>query len=115
MAIPAWRILRSSIPNVGKLLAQGVSIPKRRAALVNHWCVIKDQKLENYPAGRAHHLERLARDPEAKCRRILTDGQYADCRPGTAAGDPAYRTFLRPCMACAVHLYDEDGKQVNRA
>ena len=96
--------------------AQGVGHTEAPRGALAHWCVIKDQKLENYQLVVPTTWNASPRDPEGKMsayESALTDN--------TPIADPEQpleilRTVhsFDPCMACAVHLYDEDGKQVSR-
>lgn len=96
--------------------AQGVGHTEAPRGALAHWCVIKDQKLENYQLVVPTTWNASPRDPEGKMsayESALTDN--------TPVADPEQpleilRTVhsFDPCMACAVHLYDEDGKQVSR-
>ena len=96
--------------------AQGVGHTEAPRGALAHWCVIKDQKLENYQLVVPTTWNASPRDPEGK-----SSAYESSLMDNTPIADPEQpleilRTVhsFDPCMACAVHLYDEDGKQVNR-
>ncbi|HQU61234.1 MAG TPA: nickel-dependent hydrogenase large subunit, partial [Saprospiraceae bacterium] len=73
-------------------------------------------KLENYQLVVPSTWNASPRDPEGKM------SAYESSLIDTPVHDPEQpleiiRTIhsFDPCLACAVHLYDEDGKQVSRA
>ncbi|MCO6479112.1 MAG: nickel-dependent hydrogenase large subunit [Phaeodactylibacter sp.] len=96
--------------------AQGVGHTEAPRGALAHWCVIKDQKLENYQLVVPTTWNASPRDPEGKM-----SAYESSLMDNTPIADPEQpleilRTVhsFDPCMACAVHLYDEEGKQVNR-
>lgn len=85
-----------------------------RGALA-HWCVIKDQKLANYQLVVPSTWNASPRDKDGN--RSAYEAALMD----TPVADPEQpveilRTIhsFDPCLACAVHLYDEDGKHINQ-
>jgi [NiFe] hydrogenase large subunit/hydrogenase large subunit len=80
-----------------------------------HWVRIKDQKIENYQCVVPSTWNGSPRD--AKGQR----GPYESALIGTKVADPEkpveiLRTIhsFDPCMACAVHVVDAEGKQITR-
>jgi hydrogenase large subunit len=97
-------------------IAQGVGHTEAPRGALAHWSVIKDKKLENYQLVVPTTWNASPRDPEGK------QSAYESALINTPVADPEQpleilRTVhsFDPCMACAVHLYDEEGKQVSRA
>jgi hydrogenase large subunit len=85
-----------------------------RGALA-HWCVIKDKKLANYQLVVPSTWNASPRDKDGN--RSAYEAALMD----TPIADPEkpveiLRTIhsFDPCLACAVHLYDEDGKHINQ-
>ena len=96
--------------------AQGVGHTEAPRGALAHWCVIKDQKLENYQLVVPTTWNASPRDPEGK-----SSAYESSLLDNTPIADPEQpleilRTIhsFDPCMACAVHLYDEEGKQVSK-
>jgi Ni,Fe-hydrogenase I large subunit len=82
---------------------------------LGHWIHIKDRKIENYQAVVPGTWNGSPRD--AQGRR----GAYEAALIGTPIADPEMpveilRTIhsFDPCMACAVHLVDPKGREINR-
>ncbi|MCB0553785.1 MAG: nickel-dependent hydrogenase large subunit [Phaeodactylibacter sp.] len=103
-------------PERWESFAQGVGHMEAPRGALAHWCVIRDQKLENYQLVVPSTWNASPRDPEGKM------SAYESSLIDTPVHDPEQpleiiRTIhsFDPCLACAVHLYDEDGKQVSRA
>lgn len=85
-----------------------------RGALA-HWIVIKDQKIDNYQLVVPSTWNASPRDPEGKM------SAYESSLIGTPVKNPEQpleilRTIhsFDPCIACAVHLYDEKGTYVHQ-
>ena len=85
-----------------------------RGAL-GHWIRIKDQKIENYQAIVPSTWNASPRDAADVA------GAYEMSLVGTPVADPEQpveilRTIhsFDPCMACAVHVTDPDGKEIKR-
>jgi Ni,Fe-hydrogenase I large subunit len=83
-----------------------------RGAL-GHWVHIKDGKIANYQAIVPSTWNGSPRDPQGK------PGAYEASLVGTPVADPekpleVLRTVhsFDPCMACAVHILDPEGKEV---
>jgi hydrogenase large subunit len=103
-------------PDRWESYAQGVGHMEAPRGALAHWCVIKDQKLENYQLVVPSTWNASPRDPEGKM------SAYESSLIDTPVHDPhqpleIIRTIhsFDPCLACAVHLYDEEGKHVGKA
>ncbi len=95
--------------------AQGVGHTEAPRGALAHWIVIEDKKIKNYQLVVPTTWNASPRDPEGK--RSAYESSLMD----TPIADPEQPVeILRtvhsfdPCMACAVHLYDEDGKHLSR-
>lgn len=96
--------------------AQGVGLVEAPRGALGHWCVIKDGKLANYQA--------IVPSTWNACPRTQ-DGQhgaYEASMIDTRVKVPEkpveiLRTVhsFDPCLACATHLYDKDGRQLSVA
>ena len=85
-----------------------------RGALA-HWVVIKDGKVANYQQVVPSTWNASPRDPQGQM------SAYESTLVGTPVADPEQpleiiRTVhsFDPCLACAVHLYDEHGKHLSQ-
>ncbi len=95
--------------------AKGVGLTEAPRGALAHWIVIKDKKIDNYQLVVPTTWNASPRDP---------DGQrsaYEAALIGTPIHDPEQpleilRTLhsFDPCLACAVHLYDEKGRYVHQ-
>ncbi|MCC6412206.1 MAG: nickel-dependent hydrogenase large subunit [Saprospiraceae bacterium] len=95
--------------------AQGVGHSEAPRGALGHWIVIEDQKIANYQLVVPTTWNASPRDGEGKLSAYessLIDTPVADAHQPVEI----LRTIhsFDPCLACAVHLYDEDGKQVSR-
>ena len=95
--------------------AMGVGHTEAPRGALAHWCVIKDQKLANYQLVVPSTWNASPRDLQGQ--RSAYEAALLD----TPIADPEkpveiLRTIhsFDPCLACAVHLYDEDGKHVSQ-
>jgi hydrogenase large subunit len=95
--------------------ARGVGHTEAPRGALAHWIVIKDQKIDNYQLVVPTTWNASPRDPEGK------QSAYESSLMDTpVANEEQPLEILRtvhsfdPCMACAVHLYDEEGKTINR-
>jgi hydrogenase large subunit len=95
--------------------AKGVGYMEAPRGSLAHWITIKDGKTENYQQVVPSTWNASPRDPEGN------RSAYESCLIGTPVADPEQpleiiRTIhsFDPCIACAVHLYDENGKQVSK-
>ena len=80
-----------------------------------HWIKIKDGKIDNYQLVVPSTWNASPRDSKGQ------RSSYEEALIGTHLANPEQpleilRTIhsFDPCIACAVHLYDPDGKHVNR-
>ncbi len=95
--------------------AKGVGLTEAPRGALAHWIVIKDKKIANYQLVVPTTWNASPRDAHGK--RSAYEASLLD----TPMADPhqpleILRTIhsFDPCLACAVHLYDPDGKQVNQ-
>ncbi|MCB9081024.1 MAG: nickel-dependent hydrogenase large subunit [Lewinellaceae bacterium] len=95
--------------------AQGVGHTEAPRGALAHWIVIEDQKIKNYQLVVPTTWNASPRDPEGKL------SAYEAALRDTPVADPEQPVeILRtvhsfdPCMACAVHLYDEEGNHMAR-
>ncbi|HMQ86485.1 MAG TPA: nickel-dependent hydrogenase large subunit [Flavilitoribacter sp.] len=102
-------------PSTWPATAQGVGHTEAPRGALAHWINIEDQKIRNYQLVVPTTWNASPRDPEGKqsaYESALMDTPVAD------ADQPLeiLRTIhsFDPCMACAVHLYDEEGKNLNQ-
>jgi hydrogenase large subunit len=94
--------------------AKGVGLSEAPRGALAHWIVIKDKKIDNYQLVVPSTWNASPRD---------TQGQrsaYEAALIGTPISNPeqpleVLRTIhsFDPCIACAVHLYDEKGQYVH--
>ena len=102
-------------PNTWPKTAEGVGMTEAPRGALAHWIRIKDGKIENYQFVVPSTWNASPRD--AKGQR----SSYEAALIGTPVADitqpvEILRTVhsFDPCIACAVHLYDEDGKHLHR-
>ena len=95
--------------------AKGVGLTEAPRGGLAHWIVIKDKKIDNYQLVVPSTWNASPRD--AKGQRSA----YEAALIGTPVKDPdqpleILRTIhsFDPCLACAVHLYDEKGRYIHR-
>ncbi|MBK6930425.1 MAG: nickel-dependent hydrogenase large subunit [Saprospirales bacterium] len=95
--------------------AQGVGHTEAPRGALGHWIVIEDQKIANYQMVVPTTWNASPRDGEGK------QSAYESALMATPVADDhqpleILRTIhsFDPCLACAVHLYDESGKTVSR-
>ncbi len=95
--------------------AQGYGWHEAPRGALGHWVKIRDGKIDNYQIVVPSTWNGSPRD--AKGQR----GPYEEALIGTPVADPEQpieilRTIhsFDPCMACAVHVTDPDGKEVTR-
>jgi len=95
--------------------AEGVGHTEAPRGALGHWIVIEDQKVKNYQMVVPTTWNASPRDSEGNL------SAYESSLVDTPVADPEQpleilRTVhsFDPCMACAVHLYDEEGKHVSR-
>jgi len=95
--------------------AQGVGHMEAPRGGLAHWIVIENKKIKNYQMVVPTTWNASPRDPEGKMSAYessLIDTPIANEEQPLEI----LRTIhsFSPCMACAVHLYDEEGKNVSR-
>jgi hydrogenase large subunit len=102
-------------PSTWPAKARGVGLTEAPRGALAHWIVIEDQKIANYQLVVPSTWNASPRD--AKGQRSA----YEAALVGTPVADPdkpleVLRTIhsFDPCLACAVHLYDEHGRTLNR-
>ena len=95
--------------------AKGVGFTEAPRGGLAHWIKIKDGKTANYQQVVPTTWNASPRDPEGQM------SAYEASLIGTPVADPELpleiiRTVhsFDPCLACAVHLYDEHGQHVSR-
>ncbi len=95
--------------------AKGVGFTEAPRGALAHWIKIKDGKTENYQQVVPTTWNASPRDPSGQ------RSAYESALLGTPVADPnlpleIIRTVhsFDPCLACAVHLYDEHGNHISR-
>lgn len=95
--------------------AKGVGMTEAPRGALAHWIVIKDEKIDNYQLVVPSTWNGSPRDAEGN------RSAYEESLIGTPVADPEQpleilRTIhsFDPCIACAVHLYDEKGRYVHQ-
>ncbi len=95
--------------------AKGVGYQAAPRGGLAHWIVIKDGKTANYQMVVPTTWNASPRDPKGQL------SAYEAALIGTPIADPQnpveiLRTIhsFDPCLACAVHLYDEHGKNISQ-
>ena len=95
--------------------AQGVGLTEAPRGALAHFIVIENNKVENYQMVVPTTWNASPRDEAGKL------SAYESSLLGTPIHDPKQpleilRTIhsFDPCLACAVHLYDEEGKYVHQ-
>ena len=90
--------------------ARGVGLSEAPRGALAHWIVIKDGKIGNYQLVVPSTWNASPRDPKGQ------RSAYEAALIGTPVANPEMpveilRTIhsFDPCIACAVHLYDEQG------
>lgn len=103
-------------PSTWPASARGYGFHEAPRGALGHWIVIENKNIKNYQAVVPTTWNAGPRDPAG------VRGQYEESLIGTPIADPQrpleiLRTMhsFDPCMACAVHLYDEGGNLVSKA
>jgi len=95
--------------------AKGVGLSEAPRGALAHWIVIKDKKIDNYQLVVPSTWNASPRD--AKGNQSSYEASLLDT-PMANADQPLeiLRTVhsFDPCIACAVHLYDPEGKHINQ-
>ena len=102
-------------PDTWPAQAKGVGHAEAPRGALGHWIVIEDQKIANYQLVVPTTWNASPRDPQgytSTYEAAFMDTPIAD----TERPVEILRTVhsFDPCMACAVHLYDEEGKHLSR-
>lgn len=94
--------------------AKGIGMVEAPRGALSHFIVIKDKKIENYQLVVPTTWNASPRDPQGQ------RSAYEESLIGTPIADPknpleVLRTIhsFDPCLACAVHLYDENGSYIH--
>jgi hydrogenase large subunit len=102
-------------PSTWPAEAKGVGLTEAPRGALAHWIVIKNEKIDNYQLVVPSTWNASPRDPQGKM------SAYEASLIGTPVADPEQpleilRTIhsFDPCIACAVHLYDEKGTYVHQ-
>lgn len=102
-------------PSTWPAEAKGVGLTEAPRGALAHWIVIKDEKIDNYQLVVPSTWNASPRDPQGQM------SAYESSLIGTPVADPEQpleilRTIhsFDPCIACAVHLYDEKGTYVHQ-
>jgi len=95
--------------------ATGVGLSEAPRGALAHWIVIKDKKIDNYQLVVPSTWNASPRDPQGQ------RSAYEASLIGTPVNNPdqpveILRTIhsFDPCIACAVHLYDEKGRYIHQ-
>jgi hydrogenase large subunit len=95
--------------------AKGVGLSEAPRGALAHWIVIKDRKIDNYQLVVPSTWNASPRDSKGQM------SSYESALIGTPIANPEQplellRTIhsFDPCLACAVHLYDESGRHLHR-
>ncbi|PLX99139.1 MAG: hydrogenase 2 large subunit [Desulfuromonas sp.] len=103
-------------PETWPAQANGYGFHEAPRGALGHWIVIENKNIKNYQAVVPTTWNAGPRDPSG------TRGQYEEALIGTPIADPErpleiLRTMhsFDPCLACAVHLYDEKGALRSKA
>ena len=102
-------------PSTWPAEAKGVGMTEAPRGALAHWIVIKDKKIDNYQLVVPSTWNASPRDGNGK------RSAYEESLIGTPVANPEQpleilRTIhsFDPCLACAVHVYDEKGKYVHQ-
>jgi hydrogenase large subunit len=101
-------------PETWEKSAKGIGMVEAPRGALSHFIVIEDQKIANYQMVVPTTWNASPRDAEGK------RSAYEESLIGTPVADPkvpleVLRTIhsFDPCLACAVHVYDENGTYVH--
>jgi hydrogenase large subunit len=102
-------------PETWPAKAMGVGHTEAPRGALAHWIVIENQKIANYQLVVPSTWNASPRDHEGKSsayEAALKDTPVHDVNQPLEI----LRTIhsFDPCLACAVHLYDEEGKHINK-
>jgi hydrogenase large subunit len=125
LALKHWKLLVDNIgkgdvatfnePHFPKGEIRGFGFHEAPRGTLSHWVVINDGKIANYQAVVPSTWNAGPRDGKGQ------RGPYEASLVGNPIADPerpleALRTIhsFDPCLACAVHLHDADGRELSR-
>ncbi len=101
-------------PSTWPATAKGIGMVEAPRGALSHFIVIQDKKIENYQLVVPTTWNASPRDVEGK------RSAYEQSLIGTPVADPkvpleVLRTIhsFDPCLACAVHVYDENGTTIH--
>jgi hydrogenase large subunit len=102
-------------PDTWPMEAKGIGMTEAPRGALSHFIVIKDKKIENYQLVVPTTWNGSPRDPQGQMSPFeasLIDTPVADPKVPLEI----LRTIhsFDPCLACAVHLYDEDGTTMHK-
>jgi hydrogenase large subunit len=112
-----WRTFNNELwePDSWPSSARGVGLSEAPRGALSHWIVIRDGRIENYQMVVPSTWNASPRDMAGQ------RSAYEAALIGTPVADPdtpleILRTIhsFDPCIACAVHLYDEKGSYVHQ-
>ncbi|CAG0909921.1 unnamed protein product, partial [Cyprideis torosa] len=123
LALKHWNLLVDNIatgdleifnpPTFPKGEIKGVGVHEAPRGLLSHWCVIQDGKIKNYQCVVPSTWNAGPRDAQDQL------GPYEASLMGNPIADAekpleVLRTIhsFDPCIACAVHMLDPEGKEV---
>jgi len=95
--------------------AMGVGHTEAPRGALAHWIVIEDQKIANYQLVVPSTWNASPRDKDGNpsaYESALKDTPVHDVNQPLEILRPILS--VDPCLACAVHLYDEEGKHINK-
>jgi hydrogenase large subunit len=102
-------------PETWPAKAMGVGHTEAPRGALAHWIVIEDQKIANYQLVVPSTWNASPRDVAGQ------PSAYESALKDTPIADPnkpveILRTIhsFDPCLACAVHVYDEEGKHISK-
>ena len=102
-------------PSTWPDVCEGVGLSEAPRGALAHWIRIKDKKIDNYQLVVPSTWNASPRDMNGQ------RSAYEESLVGTPVANPEQpveilRTIhsFDPCLACAVHLYDPDGKHIHQ-
>lgn len=102
-------------PSTWPATAEGVGLSEAPRGALAHWIRIKDGKIDNYQLVVPSTWNGSPRDPRGQ--RSAFEASLIGTRIASAEQPvEILRTIhsFDPCIACAVHLYDPEGKHVHK-
>ncbi len=102
-------------PHTWPVSCEGVGMTEAPRGALSHWIKIKDQAIENYQLVVPSTWNASPRDAQGQ------RSAYEEALIGTRVADvnrpvEILRTIhsFDPCLACAVHIYDPEGRQMHQ-